>query len=151
MVGSPISLNENWYLCTRDSSMSFFSFVIVILFMVGVIGFEPTTSCSQNRRSSRAELHPDGVTYGRNGRDRTYDNLIKSQALYQLSYIPISLWGDWWGLNPRPSEPQSDALPTELQSPHVSCSGRGRTYDGRVKTCCLTTWLPNNENAQRGT
>ena len=28
---------------------------------VGVIGFEPTTSCSQSKRSSQAELHPAGV------------------------------------------------------------------------------------------
>ena len=27
--------------------------------LVGVIGFEPTTSCSQSRHSSQAELHPD--------------------------------------------------------------------------------------------
>ncbi len=26
-------------------------------------------------------------------------------------------WGEWWGSNPRPSEPQPDALPTELHSP----------------------------------
>lgn len=26
-------------------------------------------------------------------------------------------WGEWWVSNPRPSEPQSDALPTELHSP----------------------------------
>jgi hypothetical protein len=27
--------------------------------IIGVIGFEPTASCSQSRRSSQAELHPD--------------------------------------------------------------------------------------------
>ena len=27
-------------------------------------------------------------------------------------------WGEQWGSNPRPSEPQSDALPTELYSPN---------------------------------
>jgi hypothetical protein len=26
--------------------------------VIGVIGFEPTASCSQSRRSSQAELHP---------------------------------------------------------------------------------------------
>lgn len=26
-------------------------------------------------------------------------------------------WGERWGSNPRPSEPQPDALPTELRSP----------------------------------
>ncbi len=29
------------------------------LWVIGVIGFEPTASCSQSRRSSQAELHPD--------------------------------------------------------------------------------------------
>ena len=27
-------------------------------------------------------------------------------------------WGGLWGSNPRPSEPQSDALPTELNPPY---------------------------------
>ena len=31
------------------------------LWGIGVIGFEPTASCSQSRRSSQAELHPDKV------------------------------------------------------------------------------------------
>lgn len=26
-------------------------------------------------------------------------------------------WGEWWGSNPRPPEPQPGALPTELHSP----------------------------------
>lgn len=29
----------------------------------------------------------------------------------------LKLWGERWGSNPRPSEPQPDALPTELLSP----------------------------------
>ena len=29
---------------------------------IGVIGFEPTASCSQSRRSSQAELHPEKTT-----------------------------------------------------------------------------------------
>ena len=28
-------------------------------------------------------------------------------------------WGERWGSNPRPSEPQPDALPTELRSPYL--------------------------------
>ena len=30
---------------------------------LGVIGFEPTASCSQSRRSSQAELHPGNLNY----------------------------------------------------------------------------------------
>jgi hypothetical protein len=34
--------------------------------LVGVAGFEPTTSCAQGKRSSQAELHPAETTlYGR--------------------------------------------------------------------------------------
>jgi hypothetical protein len=44
--------------------------------------------------------------------------------LFYLVYISIYLfcklfWGEWWDLNPRPSEPQSDALPTELHPPLI--------------------------------
>ena len=38
--------------------------------MVGVIGFEPTTSCSQSKRSSQAELHPEDFSMSD---DSTYD------------------------------------------------------------------------------
>ena len=31
-------------------------------------------------------------------------------------------WGEWWDSNPRPSEPQSDALPPELHSPYAVVS-----------------------------
>lgn len=30
------------------------------------------------------------------------------------------VWGERWGLNPRPSEPQPDALPAELRSPCIN-------------------------------
>lgn len=29
----------------------------------------------------------------------------------------LLFWGEWWESNPRPPEPQSGALPTELHSP----------------------------------
>lgn len=29
------------------------------------------------------------------------------------------VWGEWWGSNPRPPEPQPGALPTELHSPQI--------------------------------
>ena len=32
---------------------------LVWLFLVGVAGFEPATSCSQSRRDNRATLHPE--------------------------------------------------------------------------------------------
>ncbi len=36
-----------------------FSSVVNRAKTIGVIGFEPTASCSQSRRSSQAELHPE--------------------------------------------------------------------------------------------
>ncbi len=36
--------------------------ILLRQFLVGVIGFEPTTSCSQSKRSSQAELHPGHKT-----------------------------------------------------------------------------------------
>ena len=34
----------------------------------------------------------------------------------------VSIWGDRWNSNPRPPEPQSGALPTELR-PHGGAGG----------------------------
>ena len=33
-------------------------------------------------------------------------------------------WGERWDLNPRPSVPQTDALPTELRSPPSKCQAK---------------------------
>ena len=33
----------------------------IVLFLVGVTGFEPAAPCSQSRCSSQAELHPGGL------------------------------------------------------------------------------------------
>ena len=43
-----------------------------------------------------------------------YYNLQKKNRRNLLRY---SGWGGMWGSNPRHSEPQSDALPTELRPP----------------------------------
>jgi hypothetical protein len=34
-----------------------------------------------------------------------------------FKFYTQNTWGERWGLNPRPPEPQSGALPTELRSP----------------------------------
>ena len=40
-------------------------------------------------------------------------------------------WGEWWESNPRPPEPQSGALPTELHSPYTKhYRGLRRKYLG---------------------
>ena len=82
---------------------------------------------------------------GRDGETRTHNPSLPKRVRYQLRHIPITkeyfmndinvlkftifsstsiyilnFWGEWWGLNPRPSEPQPDALPTELHSPHFN-------------------------------
>lgn len=61
--------------------------------MVGTTGFEPATSCSQSRRSTRLSYFPykkEGLEIGRknggSGRDRTADTGIFNPLLYRLSY-----------------------------------------------------------------
>ena len=61
--------------------------------MVGMTGFEPATSCSQSRRSTRLSYFPykkEGLEIGRknggSGRDRTADTGIFNPLLYRLSY-----------------------------------------------------------------
>jgi hypothetical protein len=36
-----------------------------------------------------------------------------------FSRLEGKIWGERWDLNPRPSVPQTDALPTELRSPQI--------------------------------
>lgn len=62
------------------------------IFLVGVAGFEPATSCSQSRRDNRATLHPDNsVIYyykencGENG-TRTHATLTRRQISNLLRY-----------------------------------------------------------------
>ncbi len=46
------------------------------------------------------------------------------------------VWGGRGDLNPRPLEPQSSALPTELRPPSLSCSSpAGYGAPGRTRTC----------------
>ncbi len=77
---------------------------------------------------------------GRGGQTRTDNPSLPKRVRYQLRYAPtytteysveyslidctffamILIWGEWWELNPRPSEPQPDALPIELHPPQRS-------------------------------
>ena len=41
---------------------------------------------------------------------------IVSPYSKEVSFL-LRFWGERWDLNPRPSVPQTDALPTELRSP----------------------------------
>ena len=81
-----------------------------------------------------------GDFFGRGGQTRTGNPSLPKRVRYQLRHAPIVcmkllfqihvhqftsfyallqvvFWGEWWDLNPRPPEPQSGALPTELHSP----------------------------------
>src|SRR5438093_4852282 len=47
-------------------------------------------------------------------------------------------WGEWWGSNPRPPDPQSGALPTELHSPHLTGTpGGNRTPNPQLRRLLL--------------
>ena len=55
--------------------------------MVGLNGLEPSTSRLSGVRSNQLSYKP--IYIGAQLEIRTLDPLIKSQLLYQLSYIPI--------------------------------------------------------------
>ena len=57
--------------------------------VVGKTGFEPATSCSQSRRSTRLSYFPK--KNGGSGRNRTADTEIFSLLLYRLSYRAFPL------------------------------------------------------------
>lgn len=66
----------------------------VFLFLVGVTGLEPTTSCSLSKHSSHLSYTPvyvtrcNGIKFGRSGETRTRGLLLPKQALYHLSHTP---------------------------------------------------------------
>ncbi len=78
-----------------------------------------------------------------NWRFTAADARIKLKRLYpsfQLKLVRLLVtlyglkdggWGDRWGLNPQPLEPQSRALPIELRSPWFWC----RQYSGGLENC----------------
>lgn len=49
----------------------------------------------------------------------------------------FGIWGGRWGSNPRPQEPQSCALPTELRPPYCIACARDQMNGapGRIRTC----------------
>ena len=58
--------------------------------VVGVEGFELSTSCSQSRRATRLRYTPNLLRSGSATRTRTWDPMINSHLLYQLSYRGIT-------------------------------------------------------------
>ena len=58
---------------------------------IGVIGFEPTASCSQSRRSSQAELHPGNLNYffSQKLRSPFFFVLVSSYNLRQFHPIDV--------------------------------------------------------------
>ena len=74
-------------------------------------------------------------------------DVIPLPTLYITKQIVLLyFWGDWRDSNPRPSEPQSDVLPTELQ-PHGG-EGGIRTHARHYPSTplagepLLATWVP---------
>ena len=70
-------------------------------------GFEPSTHALEGRCSIQLSYAPI-LEFGAGDRTRTYNLLITSQLLYQLSHIPTFFniyfikWRLGWGSNPRP-------------------------------------------------
>jgi hypothetical protein len=87
--------------------------------MVGKTGFEPATSWSQTKRTTKLCYFPKN---GAPGRSRTHNLLIRSQTIYPIDLQAHSLYffnKKWWlrlESNQRHKDFQSFALPTELRS-----------------------------------
>ena len=83
--------------------------------IVGVAGFEPTTSWSQTRRDNRTTLHPEGD----HDRIRTCDRLLRRQMLYPTELrdlkfkkltMPQKIKSGWQDSNLRPPGPKPGAI-----------------------------------------
>ena len=79
--------------------------------MVGMARLELATprsqsECATNCATSRQRQEKNCFAI-----NQCIDFLVVLQLLFQI------FWGEWWGSNPRPPEPQSGALPTELHPP----------------------------------
>ena len=68
---------------------------------------------AQGFRAARGEQVPNAVS---NVTARPFDEVIR---LDEEGENFLTRWGERWDLNPRPSVPQTDALPTELRSPQI--------------------------------
>ena len=68
---------------------------------------------AQGFRAARGEQVPNAVS---DVTARPFDEVIR---LDEEGENFLTRWGERWDLNPRPSVPQTDALPTELRSPQV--------------------------------
>jgi hypothetical protein len=84
--------------------------------MVGLAGFEPTTSSTPRKRATKLRYSPNtGLT----DRDRTGDLKNHNLALYQLSYGQhMKFWCARQGSNLRPLAPEASALSAELRARH---------------------------------
>ena len=72
--------------------------------MVGMFGFGPKISCSQNRRDNQATLHPDvwyALTY-----TLSYDRAVSNNGFLQV-FLLIHGMEEWW------NQRESDSRPPE--------------------------------------
>lgn len=93
-------------------------------------GFEPLTYALEGRCSIQLSYERKYKKWYARKELNLQPTDPKSVALSNWA-TSAKLWGELWGSNPRPSGPQSDALPTELNSPNGR-SERIRTFDPLV-------------------
>lgn len=79
--------------------------------MVGAARLELTTPRSQSECATNCAMPRFS--------DFKFQNYV-DYSKYFFDVCNFLFWGGWRGSNPRPSEPQSDALPTELHPPFGS-------------------------------
>lgn len=88
-------------------------------------------------RTERLELSHLAAPEPKSGVSTNFTTSAVFQTKTPGSAWRFGIWGGRWGSNPRPQEPQSCALPTELRPPYCIAYARDQMNGapGRIRTC----------------
>ena len=88
-------------------------------------------------RTERLELSHLAAPEPKSGVSTNFTTSAVFQTKTPGSAWRFGIWGGRWGSNPRPQEPQSCALPTELRPPYCIACARDQMNGapGRIRTC----------------